>query len=194
MSSSIRPTFPSSTTGGKNDRRGAVTNIKPGYVGFAHSHGVMARLIRIGTDGEWNHQFVISDEVDTDGHPLIIQATFEGVTGDARLDSVSPGGHYCVVRPPSFVRLDDVVRFAKSQVGDPYGVGTDVSIAMDIVTPPWFPSFRSSSKSSWECAAVANESLRFGGWYHNWPDIYHLTPQQGYDALMADGGVVESTV
>jgi len=59
------------------------------------------------------------------------------------------------------------------------------------VTWNWFPSFRGSRKNSWVCSGLSCESLRFGGWFHNWTGIYTIFPQQAYDALMSDGWSVE---
>ena len=40
-----------------------------------------------------------------------------------------------------------------------------------------------------ECNSEA-EALRYGGWLHQWIDIYDVTPQQGFDALAIGGSVI----
>jgi len=161
---------------------------QPGDIGFAHSNGTMAKLIRVGEwlkfrRSEWNHQFVVSDMVDIDGMPFVIQATMRGVTDTARLDQVAPGGRYLTLPPPPEVDRAKLLEFCKKQVGLEYGYLTDIAMALDIVTWQWFPAFRGARKQSWQCAALVNEGLRYGGWLHEWLSIYNIFPQEGYDAL-----------
>lgn len=161
-------------------------NPQPGDIGFARNTGVMAKLIRLGEwlkfrKCEYNHMFVVSDEVDTDGHPLIIQAVIRGVTGTARLDSVAPGGKYITMRPPASRVM--VLGFAKEQVGTKYSVLTILAIVIDIVTWNWFPAFANARRPSWICSGLTCEALRFGGWFHQWTNIYDVTPQQAFDVL-----------
>lgn len=163
---------------------------QPGDIGFARTGGVMGKLIRIGEflrgkrGSQWNHQFAVSDKVDSDGMPFIIQATLRGVTDTARLDSLKKGGgRYLTQPPPDAVDRHEFLVFLKSQVGTEYGFFTILAIAIDIVTWDWFPSFRGARKSSWICSALINEGMRFAGWLHQWPDIYTVTPQDGWNAL-----------
>lgn len=162
---------------------------QPGDIGFAYTTGVMGRLIRLGErlrfkrGSEWNHQFIVSDEVDVDGVPFIIQATIHGVTSDARLDSVALGGRYVTIPPPDACDRHELLVFAKRQVGVEYGIGTILAIALDIVTWDWFPAFRGARKNSWICSALVNEAMRFSGWLHDYVNIYTVTPQDGWNAL-----------
>lgn len=163
--------------------------VQPGDIGFAHTNGVMGRLIRVGEfislkrACEWNHMFVVSDHVDTDGTPLILQATLRGVTDDCRLDEVSPYGKFITMPPPDACDRHELLAFMKHQVGLEYSKMTILAIAIDIVTWEWFPAFRGARRSSWICSALVNEALRFAGWLHPWIDIYTVTPAQGYFAL-----------
>jgi hypothetical protein len=156
----------------------------PGYIGFAKNRGVMGKLIRVGEwlkfrkGSGWNHMFVVAE----DGNH-IIQATLEGVTDTALLTEVAPGGEYVVFAPPPGVRADDVLRFARSQVGTKYGVLTILAIAIDILTWQWVPALRGARKNSWICSGLTCEALRFGGWLYNWIDVYTVTPAQAYEAL-----------
>ena len=161
--------------------------IEPGDIGFAHSTGMMGRLIRFGEflrarrGAAWNHQFIV-DRFENDSW-YVIQATLHGVTNDCRLDDVAPEGKIIVMSPPKGVNRTRALAFARAQVGIGYGFLTIVAIAFDIVTWDWVPSVRAARKPSWICSALVNESLRYGGWLHEWLDIYSVTPAQSYDAL-----------
>ena len=161
---------------------------KPGQIGFAHTSGIMGKMIRFGealkgkVGSEWNHAFIVSDEVSDTGEPLIIQATLRGVTGNAPLSSVAPGGKYTILETPG-VDLAKTLEFAKSTVGLEYGYFTILAIAIDILSFQWVPAFRGARKDSWICSALAAEALRFGGWLQEWIDVYTITPQQLYDRL-----------
>lgn len=157
----------------------------PGDIGFAHTTGAMGKLIRIGEwlrfrkGSQWNHMFIVDRVVDD--VPYIIQATLRGVTDSATLESVAPGGRYITFGPEA--RRDDLLAFARKQVGLCYGFGTILAIAIDILTWNWVPSFRGARKSSWICSALGCEALRYGGWMHDFVDIYTITPAQAYLAL-----------
>lgn len=164
--------------------------VSVGDIGFAKTKGVMGRLIRLGEvlrfkkGSEWNHEFIVSDF--RDGEFYITQATLRGVTNTAKLTEVAPGGHYITMPPPFEVDRQKLLLFAASQVGITYSLGTILAIALDIVTWNWVPSFRGSRKPSWICSGLVNEALRFGGWLHQWIDIYTVTPAQGYLALQGE--------
>lgn len=163
----------------------------PGDIGFSHNRGLMARLIRLGEwlkghGSEWNHQFIVSDQVDVDGCPFVIQATLRGVTGTARLDMVAPkGGKYVTMWPPQGVNRDRVLEFGKKQVGIKYSWLTILADAIDILTWNWVPALMNSYRPSWTCSGLVMEALRYGGYLHEWTNIYQVTPQMGYDALTA---------
>jgi hypothetical protein len=161
-----------------------------GDVGFSHNSGIMGKLIRIG---EWlklhrashiNHEFVVTEIVD--GVPYIVQATIKGVI-KSPLSEVSPGGYYFLFTPPAEVDIAKLVEFEEKQVGMKYGILTIIAIAIDILSWSWVPSFRGSRKSSWICSALANEGLRYAGWYWPWVNIYDMTPEEGLAALQSAG-------
>jgi hypothetical protein len=150
---------------------------------FCRGRGAIARAIRVGEwlrghRGRWNHVAVIS-AVGPKGIE-VIQAEGHGVTRRVNwsIEDVAPGGEVEVVTP----KCDQVaqVAFLRSQVGRTYGFVTIASICISIVVP-WFLTVR--IRNTWICSAVSAESLRVGGWFHDWPDIYQVTPQQLYDAL-----------
>jgi len=147
----------------------------------------MGRAIRFGEalrfkrGSHWNHAFIVSDvERVGDGWVVrIIQAEPHGVTNDKTIDTV---GEYTLVSPHPDQYRSEILAFAKSQVGSKYGWWSIVACIVDILTPDWFPSVRRNG--TWICSALVGESLRFGGWLHNWPDIYTVTPAQLYEAYL----------
>ena len=157
----------------------------PGDIVFAHSNGLMGRAIRLGEflrwrkGSHWNHACVIS-RVDKDGTAYVIQADLHGVS-EARLDTV---GQYIILEPPARVNRNKILAFTKAQIGSSYGLLSIASIVADIITPSWFPSMR--RRNTWICSAVTGEALRYGGWLHNWSDIYMITPAQLFDALASN--------
>ena len=159
---------------------------EPGDIVFAHSNGIMGKAIRLGEwlrfrrGSHWNHVCFI-DRVE-DGVPYVLQAEPHGVTTDKTLDSV---GTYLLLPPPGGCDPAKFMYFARQQVGDRYGWLMIAALALDIVTPAWFPTFHLASrrKSAWICSVLTAESLRFAGWYHPWPSIYMVTPSQVYEAL-----------
>ena len=160
---------------------------KPGSIGVAHTPGAMGLLIRVGEairfhrGSNWNHAFIVSDQVNENGSPYIIQAQIRGVTDSMALEELP--GTYKILPMPKGVNRARVLQFAKAQVGIRYGILTIASIAIDILTWNWFPSFRAGRKQSWICSALAFESLRFGGYLRNVVDIYEVTPAELYNFL-----------
>jgi hypothetical protein len=164
----------------------AEASYKPGDIGFARTVGKMGLLIRWG---EWlkmrkshfNHVFIL-DRFEG-GVWYVIQAEIKGVTKTRSLAEVAPGGEFVIVPPPKGARDFDILDFARHQVGSKYGWYTIASIALDILTPDWFPAFRRGG--TWICSALGAESLRYGGWLYEWGDIYVITPEQLYCAIVA---------
>jgi hypothetical protein len=156
---------------------------------FCHSKDFIGKVIRFGEALRWkrgaqfNHVAIIDRVVD--GVPYVIQAEARGVTDIRRLDEVAPGGRYELVALPEGVDADQVLDFARKQVGSKYGFGTIAAIAIDILTPSWFPSLRPANKkaNSWICSALVHESMRFGGFYLHVSDIYLITPAELYIAV-----------
>lgn len=156
--------------------------MQPGDLIFCRSRGAISRAIRIaewlrGHRGQWNHVAIITAV--EDGRVEIVQAVGGGVTRDW-FDSpkaIAPGGVVELVTP----ECDQLqmVRFARAEVHRKYGFLTIASICVSIIAP-WFLTIR--LPDTWICSALVAESLRFGGWLHDWPDIYQVTPQQLYDA------------
>src|SRR5487761_2022633 len=163
--------------------------MKPGDVGFAHTTGIMGRLIRVGEflrfrkGSQFNHAFIVSDKTHTNGEYLAIQATLKGVTADVPVSRVAPGGKTVFVSLPEWVDPKKVLAFANNQVGIRYGYLTILAISLDILSWQWAPALRGARKPSWICSALTCETLRYGGWVHEWIDIYTVTPAQAYCAL-----------
>jgi hypothetical protein len=155
--------------------------IKPGYIGFSRTTGVLGRLIQVGEkwkfgDGEYNHAFVVVSLGSSHDDVWIVQATLKGVILSRMEDLYPTTSEILLVPPPSECDPEKVAVFAHAQVGEPYGLLSDVCIAVDILTPVWFWSVRRDG--TWICSALAAESLRYAGMLENWPDIYGVTPTQ----------------
>ena len=141
----------------------------------------LAERLRWNGGARWNHAAIITDVDKVAGKIQIVQAESRGVTckwfnspGD-----IAPNGQVLVIRrrQPDYLKS---VEFAKAQVSDPYGYLTILSIAVNIVAP-WFLTVR--KPGTWICSALVAESLRAGGWLHDWQDIYMVSPAQLYDAV-----------
>jgi hypothetical protein len=165
------------------------TNQAPqvGDLVFAHSNGLMGRLIRVGERlrwGEhasyWNHAAIVN-RIDNNGVAFVIQADIRGVN-EAPLSSV---GEYRLRKIPDGVSQDAVLEFLRGQVGSKYGVLSILCIALDLITWNAAPDLRRSG--TWICSALVAESLRAGGWFSpasNYGDIYTVTPAQLWTSLL----------
>ena len=164
--------------------------IRPGDFVFCYSNGLAAKIIRFGEwlrfrRGTWNHVAIVH-KVEM-GRVYVIQAEARGVTDCRTIDEIAPGGHYEVRRLRN-VDPEQVVAFARQEVGSKYGWLSIVSTALDLITPLWFVAFRRAF--SWICSALAGEAARCGGWLHRWADSYTVTPQALYNAFVADEAVL----
>jgi len=165
-----------------------MTDYQPGDVIFAHAnHDFIGRAIQFAEwvrwrhGSKWNHAAIIVDVAP--GKVQIVQAESEGVTCkwfDSPED-ISPNGIVEVVPCPAQDRKK-AVEFAKAQVSDPYGFVTIASIALSIIAP-WFLTVR--VPGTWVCSALVGECLRAGGWIHDWPDVYMVSPAQLYAAVQS---------
>lgn len=153
---------------------------------FAHTDGVIGKAIRFGErlrwrkGSYWNHVAIVSRI--EDGIAYVIQAEPSGVTDDKSLSSL---GEYFLVECP-VTKTAQVIDFARAQVGSHYGFWSILSCVFDIVTWDWVPSIRRDD--TWICSALVAEALRYGGWLHDWGDIYTVTPAQLFQALVMDFG------
>lgn len=82
------------------------------------------------------------------------------------------------------------VTFARAQVGHKYGFVTIASIVITLFTPGFINVML---PNVWICSALAAESIRFGNWLHDWPDIYLVTPAQLWCALETADSTLERT-
>lgn len=120
-----------------------------------------------------------------DGKAYVLQADQHGVTNDKELWTV---GEYEIVHLPVSLEPTRVLYFARQQLGSHYGWFTIATLALDIITPRWFPAFCPVNKTrpTWICSALSAESLRFAGWFHQWPDPMMVTPAQLYEAVYTE--------
>jgi len=147
---------------------------------------MMGRLVLVGTwlrfrRARFTHQFAI-DRIENDV-VYVIQSQTRGVTNSMTLAELETRGPTTIISPPPEVDVEKFLTFCRKQVGLEYGYLTDVAMAIDTLTWQWFPSLRGARKQSWQCAALINEGLRFGGWLHEWLSVYAMFPDESYEAL-----------
>ena len=155
----------------------------PGDVIFAHGKGFIARAIQFGEllrwkrGRRWNHAAIVAEV--RPGQVRVIQAEGHGVTS-TWMRSVAEVGSVVELVPCPAADWQRVVEFAEAQIHDDYGFLSILSIAISIVAP-WFLTIR--QPGTWVCSALAGECLRAGGWLHDWPDVYQVSPAQLYEAV-----------
>jgi hypothetical protein len=189
-----------------------VSSAAAGDLVACHSHGVIGSAIRLGQrlQGDtwqarglkvpaaaadepwmWNH-FAILDRQYAGGTWSVIQAEAHGVTGtdnagkafdEKPLSAIAPGGRFEILQLPAGAERCRVLSMARGEVGAHYGFVSIASIVATLLTPrPLRFDFRRGG--TWICSALAGEALRAGGWFHQWSDIYQLTPAQLYAELL----------
>lgn len=157
---------------------------QPGDLVFCHGRGFVAGAIRLAErlrfrGGDfYNHVAVLMERDGVDWR--VVQAEGRGVTSSGFLSHLAPGGKYVVVPPPAGIDRAQVLAFAQAQVGERYGFLTIASIVATLLSPKFVNVML---PYTWICSALAAESLRAGGWLHNWGDIYQVSPAQLWDAL-----------
>lgn len=158
-----------------------LTAAQPGDLVFYDSPGDVAWVIKqaqkIAWSGDKNHVAILSHQ-DSTGQWFIIQAEGCGVTDDKPLVL---GANDVIVSIDGIADRAKVLFFAREQVGKHYGFLTDVSIFVTELTPKGVNVMR---PNTWICSALAAEALRFGGWYHDWPDERQVAPDPLYLALI----------
>ena len=151
---------------------------------FARTKTPYGFLIRLG---EWlkfrkcsfNHVAVV-------GERGIIQATLKGVTDDQPID---PKWEYVVIAPPC--DRAKLLEFVNAQVGSKYSFLTILSIALDILSWNWTPALSNSSRQSWICSGLVGEGMRYGGWLHEFVNVYTVTPQALFESVAVSGEDVQ---
>ena len=160
--------------------------IYPGDLVFAHSTGSIAKAIRFGealrgdkNESKWNHAAIIDRPHPTSGDWYVIQAEARGVTNFRLLSEIAPGGKTQVRPCPPELNPEDVLEFARSQVGAKYGFLTIVSCILDVILPRSICLRRSMT---WICSGLVTAALMFAGWVpaqdFATDDLYSTTPAQ----------------
>ena len=170
----------------------ATHEAQPGDLVFCDGRGIVAWSIRMGqrfrrdwnkakdrTGDRYNHVAIL-DKQNSDGDWTLLQAVTKGVVQDhhnnpSRLSHYS---HYVIVTCPA--DRERTIRFARSQVGHKYGYLTTACFIFTFLSPKFLNVM---VPRTWICSALAAESLRFGGWFHDWSDIYQVSPAQLWCAL-----------
>jgi len=155
------------------------SHIKRGDIGYARTNGLLGLLIRVGEKLKWrngdaNHAFVVVTEGDSYDKIWIVQATLKGVVRSRLSELMATSTRIETYPPPTIAHPQLVALFAEYQIGDPYGLLSDICLAVDILTPVWFWSVRRNG--TWICSALAAEAMRFAGWYFDFPDVYGVAP------------------
>ncbi len=173
-------------------RHDETVTIEPGDLIFCNGRGLVAWSIRAAErlSRDWdralghpqtrfNHVAIADHELD-DGDWALIQALGSGVkvdrdSGPSRLSQLH---HYSVVACPADRQL--TLEFARAQEGRRYGFVSIISFVITMFSPSFVNVM---VPHTWICSALAAESLRYGAWLHDWPDIYQVTPAQLWLAL-----------
>jgi hypothetical protein len=160
----------------------SLTQAQAGDLVACTSADVVGRMIRVA---EWlkpswragsdvNH-YAWLDHQTVDGEWIVGQAEAHGVTCNARLSTVAPGGSYVIQQLPAECDRARVLEFLRGEVGSHYGFLTIASIAVTIAAPKFVNVM---VPGTWVCSALIAEGLRAGGWLHRWGDIYQVSPAQ----------------
>ena len=102
----------------------------------------------------------------------------------AKLSDVAPGGSYAILSCPKGVERELVVAEAQKLLRDKYAFISIASIAFNLLLP--LPiRLNVYENGTLICSAVTALALLAGGWLHQWPDLYQVTPAQIGTALCA---------
>ena len=159
-------------------------DLQQGDLVFTHGKGIVDWAIRVGEKirfkrgSKYNHVAMIVGPLEGDDYS-VIEAESGGVVFGKLSDLMARGPVY-VCPPPPVVRRTKALQFMYAQEGTRYGWLTVVSTVISIILPG---SVNFITPSTWICSAVVGEALRYGGWLHNWADVYQVTPAQLYEAL-----------
>lgn len=157
-----------------------VSDAQPGDIILAHSTGITGKLIRFFTRSRWNHVAVIVACDGTEVGTTVIQAEAHGVL-EAKLADVAPGGAIAILPCPNGISRELVVSEARALERDKYGFVSIVSIFFNLLPLPIRLSVHENGTLI--CSAVGALALFNGGWEHQWPDLYSVTPAQLAAAL-----------
>jgi hypothetical protein len=173
----------------------APADIGPGDLVFCYGKGAIAWAIRTVERyrrdwgrvteelGDKFDHVAIVDAALPDGDWTLIQALSDGVVEDkpGKPSRLSHYDGYVIATCPGDRTL--TVSFARAQVGHKYGFITILSFLITLFTPGFINVML---PKTWVCSALAGESLRYGNWLHDWPDIYQVSPAQLWCALASD--------
>jgi hypothetical protein len=179
--SELRPGFPLLTT--------EPVPLKAGDLAFCHGGGIVdwgiraAEWLRFRKGSRYNHVAVLNAPLG-DGDWSVIEAESPGVIMST-LSSLTAHGEVKIVSVPVVCNRQDVVQFMRFQLGEKYGFLTIASLLVSLILPG---SVNFYKPGTWICSAVAAEALRYGGWFHQWDNIYQVSPAQLYQVLVEEQG------
>lgn len=174
-----------------------LADAQPGDLIAFETRGIFGRLIQLGqwlkrSDRRYrryHHIAVLVDQVANTPHGPADPANWLAVQAARRVDvahvdEIARGCPFTVFACPKGVARSKVVVQADKFVGIEYGVLTIVSIALNILTPRFLRvSFRAGGDPTLICSALGALCLHAGGWLHEWPDFYQVTPADLVGAL-----------
>ena len=161
--------------------------MNPGDLVFCSTKGIIGKSIRWAQhfmpDSEyskWNHVAILDRYVD--GKWYLIQAQPKGITNTLTLDESAFGGTYEVLDLPSSVNRENVLKFARSQVGLKYSYLSILSCALDNILPDAICLRKSKT---WICSGLVAGALWYGGFYKvmELSDMYSTTPAEVAEAV-----------
>ena len=161
--------------------------MNPGDLVFCSTKGIIGKSIRWAQhfmpDSEyskWNHVAILDRYVD--GKWYLIQAQPKGITNTLTLDESAFGGTYEVLDLPSSANRENVLKFARSQVGLKYSYLSILSCALDNILPDAICLRKSKT---WICSGLVAGALWYGGFYKvmELSDMYSTTPAEVAEAV-----------
>ena len=163
---------------------------RAGDLGFCASKGIIGFIIRLVQSVFWSrnkglaHCFILDGWDQGRRDWRVIQAHSRGVDADGWLSDLTKRGPYKIVPLPAGADRAKLLLFARSQVGQKYGFLTDVSIAINIITPKLL-KIDLRGKGTWICSGLLSGALWFAGWVPmcKAADVYQIAPAELYGAL-----------
>lgn len=159
------------------------TTSSPGDIVFMRTHGYMGSAIRFAQRNlqdsrsrysKWNHVGILNERVGDDW--TVIQAQPKGITSTGLLSQMA-GPEYLVISLPPYLNPEDVLAFARAQVGKEYGFASAFSAFLDMILPRQVCLRKADT---WICSGLVMASLWYAGFHPSVhvDDLYSITPAE----------------
>ena len=166
--------------------------INPGDAVFAHTRTLYGFIIRFGQalrwwkSHKWNHMAIV-DEIDENGQVWVIQMARKGER--VRIEEVAPGGTLKILPMPRELNVEEILEYARKQIGTDYGVLTIISIALNLCLPQ-FLNLDIRRAKTLICSALVARAWEHGGW--DCPvDPFQITPAEFSELFNSNGYVFQ---